>query len=389
MMEDAVRKSRPIRGWRRWLLRLAFLLCFGFAGGVLYLLFFLVPFEQWLADRGTSQGLVDLILAALVVGWLLIGLCATAFFSWFFLSRRRDLPAGLGVLGALIVASFAVFYFLLDTQFMLALGGMNEESIEGERFTYGAYPDARKLEELEDEGYDGVITLLNPDIPFENVLLKQELANGEQTDIPVYSQPMLPWISENEQSLREIEDLTADDTKRFYIHCYLGKHRVDYVRQMLDGAEGGPAPRELEPLPKTFERGRLVPFDGEKIVLGPYPTEEEWFNFVVRRDVEEVISTLDPENPEDANWIEEERRIAQENGLTLTLKPLDAQAPDPEAVRELAAYAKSRGGKVYLHDFLEGERFRALESALREMPPAKEQDAASRPAVVQGRGPGS
>ena len=389
MTEDTVQKARPIRGWRRWLLRLAFLLCFGFAGGVLYLLFFLVPFEQWLADRGTSQGVVDLILAALVFVWLLIGLCATAFFGWFFLSRRRDLPAGLGVLGALIVASFAVFYFLLDTQFMLALGGMNEESIEGERFTYGAYPDARKLEELKDEGYDGVITLLNPDIPFENVLLKQELANGEEAGLPIRSYPMLPWISQNEKPLREIKALTDDGTKRYYIHCYLGKHRVDYVRQALDVAEGEPAPQKLEPLPKSFERGRLVPFDGEKIVLGPYPTEEEWFNFVIRRDVEEVISTLDLNNPDDARWIEEERRIAKENDLTFTLKPLDAESPDPGAARELATYTKSRNGKVYVHDFLAAERFRVLETALRETPPEVERDVASRPPVLRGSSTGS
>ena len=356
---------------------------------MLYLLFFLVPFEQWLVDRGTSQGAVDVTLAVLVGGWLLISLCATAFFSWFFLSRRRDLPAGLGVLAIMIIASFATFYFLLDTDFMVALGEMTEENVEGERFTYGSYPDARRIEELKDEGYDGVITLLNPDIPFENVLLKKELGNSEEAGIPIYSYPMLPWISDNEGPLREIKELTTDDEKRYYVHCYLGKHRVDYVRQMLDGGEETPAPRQLEPLPKAFERGKLVPFDGEKVVLGPYPTEEEWFNFVIRRDVEEVISTLDPENPDDARWIEEERRIAEEYGLTFTLRTLDAESPDPRAAQEIAAYAKGRSGKVYVHDFLESERFRALEAALRETPPGVEQDAASQLAAMQASSSGS
>ncbi len=388
-MVDAMREARPVRGWRRWLLRLVFLLCFEFTGGVLYLLFFLVPFEQWLADRGTSQGAVDVILAALVFGWLLIGVGVTAFFSWFFLSRRRDLPAGLGVLGAVIVASFATFYFLLDTDFIVALGEMNEENVEGERFTYGSYPDARKIEELKDEGYDGVITLLNPDIPFENVLLKKELGNGEEAGISIYSYSMLPWISENEKPLREIEELTTGDEKRYYVHCYLGKHRVDYVRQTLDGTGETPAPQELEPLPRAFERGKLVPFEGEKVVLGPYPTEEEWFNFVIRRDVEEVISTLDPENPDDASWIEEERRIAEENDLTFTLKTLDAESPDPKAAQEIAAYAKSRGGKVYVHDFLESERFRALEATLRDSPSGTERDTASLPASLGGKSFGS
>ena len=370
-----VEKIRPLKRWKKWLLRLAFLSCFGFTGGVLYLLFLLVPFEQWLADRGTSQGTVDLILGGLTFGWGLICLGATALYGFLFLSRRRDLPAGIVVLGFAFVASVATFYFLLDTDFMLALGEMNEENVESERFTFGSYPDARKMEELKDEGYDGVISLLNPDIPFEDVLLRQELANGKEAGLPVHSYPMLPWISRNEEALREIEELTADDTKRYYVHCYLGKHRVDYVRQALSAENGEPAPEKLEPLPKTFERGRVIAFDDEQIILGPYPTEEEWFNFVIRRDVKEVISTLDPDNPKDALWIEEERRIAEENGLALTLKPLDPESPDPRAVRELAAYARSRDGKVYLHDFLDSERFRALESALRGSTPNRGQDA--------------
>ncbi len=368
-------KTRSLRGWRRWLLLLLFIASFGFTGGVLYLLFFLVPFEQWLADRGTAQGIVDLVLGALVLGWGLISLCVTAFFGWLFLSRRRDVPAGIGVLALVVVSSFAIFYFLLDTDFMVALGEMNEENVESERFTYGAYPDERKLEKLKDEGYDGVITLLNPDIPFERVLLDKELANGENSGLSIHSYPMLPWISQNEKSLREIKNLTADDTKRFYVHCYLGKHRVDYVRQALSTASPGTAPEELEPLPKTFERGRVVPFDDEKVILGPYPTEEEWFNFVVRRNVKEVVSTLNPDDPGDAVWIEEEKRIAKENGLTLTLKPLDAQSPDPRAARELAAYVRGRDEKVYVHDFLESERFQALEAALRKTEPRPEQDA--------------
>ena len=368
-----MQKTRSLRGWKRWLLLLLFISSFGFTGGVLYLLFFLVPFEQWLADRGTAQGIVDLVLAALVLGWGLISLCVTAFFGWLFLSRRRDVPAGIGVLGLVIVSSFATFYFLLDTDFMVALGEMNEENVESERFTYGAYPDERKLEELKDEGYDGVITLLNPDIPFERVLLDKELANGENSGLSIHSYPMLPWISQNEKPLREIEELTSDGTKRFYVHCYLGKHRVDYVRQALSAASPATAPKELEPLPKAFERGRVVPFDDEKVILGPYPTEEEWFNFVVRRNVKEVVSTLNPDDPGDATWIEEEKRIAKENGLTLTVKPLDAQSPDPRAVQELADYARGRDHKVYLHDFLESERFKALESALQKAEP--EQDA--------------
>ena len=87
----------------------------------------------------------------------------------------------------------------------------------------------------------------------------------------------------------------GDGEKRFYIHCYLGKHRVDLVRQTVAPGE---ATEEHEPLPDAFERGRLAVFGEEEVILGPYPTDEEWFDFVLRRDVEEVVSTLNPNNPD-------------------------------------------------------------------------------------------
>src|SRR5215210_525248 len=136
-------------------------------------------------------------------------------------------------------------------------------------------PGCPKVEEIEDEGYDGIVTLLNPSIPFEKVLLEQELQQGEETGIEVYSYPMLPWVSENEESLAAIKQLVAGNEGRYYIHCYLGKHRVELVRRELIGATEDTITVEEEPLKSSLERGQLSAFDQERIVLGPYPTDEE------------------------------------------------------------------------------------------------------------------
>ena len=154
----------------------------------------------------------------------------------------------------------------------------------------------------------------------------------------------------------------GDGEKRYYIHCYLGKHRVDLVRET---AAPGEATEEDEPLPDSFERGRLTTFGDEEVILGPYPTDEEWFEFVLRRDVDEIISTLNPKNPADVPWIEKEREIARENSLTFTLMPLNPNAPKPSAVKEIASYAQSRDHKVYVHSFNVDRRYESLESALR------------------------
>lgn len=146
----------------------------------------------------------------------------------------------------------------------------------------------------------------------------------------------------------------------------LGKHRVELARRELAGAIEDTITVEEEPLKSSLERGRLSAFDQERIVLGPYPTDEEWVDAVLRRNVEEVVSTLDPTNPKDAALIDQERQIAEDNGLTFTLVPLDPESPDPATVQEVAEYVRTLDHKVYVHEFTVAERFRALEQALQE-----------------------
>ena len=361
-------ESRERLGRKAFLLRLflalVFLATLGFAGGVLYLLFFLVPFEQWLVDSGVSQGTIDVVLDVMIVGWVLFGFLLTLIYARLFLRRGRALLVGAGVAVASVAAAVAVFFLMLDNDLLAAAGQLGQQSADkGQRLVFGPYPDADKLAELEDEGYDGVIALLSPKVPFERVLLEQEEDNGKEAGIRVYSRPMLPWITGNEASLEAIKALASQEDKQFYIHCYLGKHRVDIVRQELEAEAPDPTEREVD-LPYRFERGQVETYEGERIILGPYPTQEEWFEYVLRRDVDEIVSTLDPDNPDDAPWIEEERKIAEENGLKFTLMPLDPLSPDPAAAQKIVRHVRDAEGKVYVHDFLDAKRFEALHRGL-------------------------
>ena len=354
------RKKKPLlKDWKKWALRFLFLSLFGFSGGVLFLLFFMVPVEARLTDSGMSQGVIDVIMSLLTFGWVAFGFFVTAVFSWFLISHRRSLLPATGVVGVVLLSAFAVFYFLLDTNMMIAMGNLREQTVENERLTFGSYPDLQRLEELKDQDYDGVITLLNPNIPFERVLLQEEKANGEEVGIEVYSYPMLPWVSANGDSLRGIDELVADGGQRYYIHCYLGEHRVDLVRDRVTEDEAGGAETN-DPVPEKLERGPLAAFDEERIIIGPYPTDEEWFHEIVRQDIKEIVSTLDPDNPDDASRIEEERKIAEEYDLSFTLMPLDPKSPDPAEVREITLHAWELEHRVYIHDYSGGPRFDSL-----------------------------
>jgi hypothetical protein len=372
----------------RLLLALVFLATLGFAGGVLYLLFFLVPFEQWLVDSGVSQGTIDVVLDVLIVGWVVFGFLLTLLYARLFLRRGGNLLGAVAVAAVSVAGAIAVFFLMLDNDLLAAAGQLGQQSAEeGQRLVFGPYPDAERLAELEDEGYDGVIALLSPKVPFEGVLLEQEKDNGKDAGIPVYSRPMLPWITGNEASLEAIKALAAQEDKQFYIHCYLGKHRVDIVRQELEAEAPDPTEKEID-LPYRFERGQVKTYEGERIILGPYPTEEEWFEYVLRRDVDEIVSTLDTDNPQDARWIEEERKIAEDNGLKFTLMPLDSLSPDPTAAQEVVRHVKNAEGKVYVHDFLDAKRFEAIERGLNQGAPAGADRAGAEGHARRGLGPG-
>ena len=385
-------ESRTKLGRKAFLLRLllafVFLATLGFAGGVLYLLFFLVPSEQWLVDSGVSQETIDVVLDVLIVGWVVFGFLLTLLYARLFLRRGGNLLGGAAVAVVSVAGAIGVFFLMLDNDLLAAAGQLGQQSAdEGQRLVFGPYPDAERLAELEDEGYDGVIALLSPKVPFERVLLEQEEDNGKDAGIRVYSRPMLPWITGNEASLEAIKALAAQRDKQFYIHCYLGKHRVDIVRQELEAEAPDPTEREVD-LPYRFERGQVKTYEGERIILGPYPTEEEWFEFVLRRDVDEIVSTLDPDNPQDARWIEEERKIAEDNGLKFTLMPLEPVSPDPAAVREVVRHVRDAQGKVYVHDFLDAERFEAIERGLNRGAPEEADQAGAEGRARRGPGPG-
>lgn len=205
---------------------------------------------------------------------------------------------------------------------------------------------------------------VNPYIPFERVLLEREQENAEKIGIPVRSYPMLPWISQNQQALSGIAALVGDTEGRYYIHCYLDKHRVELVRRKLE-AGGDRAVTEI-PLPDPLERGELRSYDSGRVVLGPLPTDEEWLDIVLRQGVEEVVTTLDRSSTGDAGRIKEECAALEGSGVTITEMPLSAASPDSQAVERIAEYAARSDRNIYIHDFGYDARAEALDRALKQ-----------------------
>ncbi|PKM97653.1 MAG: hypothetical protein CVU79_07395 [Elusimicrobia bacterium HGW-Elusimicrobia-3] len=265
--------------------------------------------------------------------------------------RRYALPA-------LSLALFAAALLAWMNPKLMIDAGMktSSDTYAGAEFVFGPYPEAARLAELKGEGYTGVISLLSRAVvPFEPMLLNTEISAAGKAGVELIHIPMLPWVSSNDHVKAKLEELLARGG-RYYVHCYLGKDRVNVFRNMLvsmagdarvSGAQPGSA-RSLRDITK-FERGAITALATD-VFFTPYPTDEEFFGYVLNGTVASLVSLLDPKNPEDLPWIRKEKKIAAEYGLKYANYPWRSlgRLEKEKAVREMTAFKKP----LVVHAFL-------------------------------------
>lgn len=103
--------------------------------------------------------------------------------------------------------------------------------------TIGPYPHRAELEELKKEGYVAVLSLLNTRLPPEKVLNDLEATNASRAGMKFYHVSFDYLRLEGAQNRAHIDEvikiLKNIAGRKVYIHCYLGRHRVELVRRLL------------------------------------------------------------------------------------------------------------------------------------------------------------
>ncbi len=102
----------------------------------------------------------------------------------------------------------------------------------------GPYPVEEDFADLKKRGVTTIISLLEPNVPYEKVLLERERALAERHGMTVKNFPMGSILgqkfgenySKNSKAAAEAA-LSADGVA--YIHCYLGLHRARNVQRYL------------------------------------------------------------------------------------------------------------------------------------------------------------
>jgi Flp pilus assembly protein TadD len=102
----------------------------------------------------------------------------------------------------------------------------------------GPYPTARDFRILKQNGVTTIISLLDPALPYESVLLKRERDLAERYRMKFYSYPMssvlgIGFGARYKQHARDAAAAAMREPGKVYLHCYLGLHRVKAVQEIV------------------------------------------------------------------------------------------------------------------------------------------------------------
>lgn len=239
-----------------------------------------------------------------------------------------------------------------------ATSGLDRGEVEDltEQFTFGPYPTEERLTELKRQGYTGVISLLHPAVvPFEPKLLADEQEVGDKVGIRIIHVPMLPWVSENKESLAMIKDLASRATGRYYVHCYLGKDRVFLVKRVIETVAPKMKIGEVASVRTLhniadLERGLIIQL-ADNVYLTPFPTDEEFASYIIRGEIKQVVSLLTREKEADRQWIEKEKQNCEDYGIAFLSLPVSTTVIDPNELLAVARRLKTLPRPMVVHAF--------------------------------------
>lgn len=250
----------------------------------------------------------------------------------------------------------SAFIFSFKPEMLINIDGVSHvnKSAKAE-FHFGSYPDEEKLEELKEQGYSGVISLLNDlVIPAEPILMEKEVINAKKVGIQLISVPMLPWIVENDASVLKIKEIARNFKGKYYIHCYLGKDRANVFRNIIENenknliAQSTLGVRRLDEI-KRFERGTIIKLK-QNVYIIPYPTDEELFSFILNGNTKNVVSILSSKSKDGKTRLEKESRIMKQYNQNFVHIPLLETDTDETILKSIEKIKKLHEPMV-IHSF--------------------------------------
>lgn len=292
---------------------------------------------EGMGEAGWEQSSQDHVLIVVILLYLALSLLLTRWIvGVMFRARNRTTRWAIAGVFTLLAAGTA-WEWSNPAKLLAGIAGGGDAGIfnvaGGPRFIFGAYPDEPRLEQLKREGVTAVISLQHPGVIIEREGIMAERESAKRLQLNLIQAPMLPWVSNNEGSLEKLRLIARTGKGVFYVHCGLGRDRVNVAKRVIE-AEGNKvalgsdikAATTFADRPDPFERGSLAHFDREKWLI-PYPNKHEMFGFVLGGQGGHVVSLLDPLDPEQGAWNREMEPLMKEYSIPFTMRPLPTNNP--------------------------------------------------------------
>jgi protein tyrosine phosphatase (PTP) superfamily phosphohydrolase (DUF442 family) len=299
-----------------------------------------------MSDTAETGGVIVMMLLLAIVSFFI----SYRLYKWQ-LRRQKTLITALASLLPFLAAIGALALFMNPN---LVNSGSESADIS-QQFTIGPYPTDGKIRELKAAGFTGIISLLHPAVvPFEPSLLNDEETASREHGVELVKAPMLPWIGDNSASLKKIEDIVKSGKGKYYIHCYLGKDRVNVVRNLIAKLTGessikseiGSTHRTFEKM-KKFERGDIYKI-GDEVYMTPYPTDEEFLSFFLAGKVKSVVNLMDEKNKQNQQWITKEREELKKSTVNFRFYSLE-ETPSETSISAIVDSVLALPKPVVLH----------------------------------------
>lgn len=292
---------------KKWSLKSVVIFCFLGLGLAfpLGLLMLTVGPTRMIAQKAAAENWCEAnenLIQKIVVALFVVAIVLLTFFIFRKFNASKNSSAKNGMLvfiGIALLVSLYIFSFKPEL-----LINSNANTIEINKsataeFHFGPYPDQEKIEALKAQNYTAIISLLSKlVIPAEPILMQKEAENAAKTGIQLIAIPMLPWIDENTNSVLQIKELAHHLKGKYYVHCYLGKDRANVFKNIIENENNTLkiktelGSNNIDTL-KSFERGKIIKLQ-KHIYFTPYPTDDEFFGFILNGKIENVVCLMDP-----------------------------------------------------------------------------------------------
>lgn len=287
---------------------------------------------EGMGRAGWEQSSQDHVLIVVILAYLVFSMLLTRWIvGVMFRARNRNTRWAIAAVFTLLAAGTAWEWSNPAKMLAGIAGGGHGGSYNvagGGKFIFGAYPDEPRLRELKRQGVTAVISLQHPGVLIEREGIIAEKDATRRLHLNLIQAPMLPWVSNNDESLEKLREIARTGKGVFYVHCGLGRDRVNVAKRVIE-AEGNKvalssdikAATAFADRPGEFERGSLAHFDQGKWLV-PYPNKHEMFGFVLGGQAGTVVSLLDPADPEQAAWNAEMEKLMVEYSIPFIMRPM-------------------------------------------------------------------